>query len=152
MEKECQQLLLRSLQYLERYIYLILFNTYLHLEKKDSWQRSFTLWMEQVQKRSAPLLSLSAVFHLTCIYVHKHLICSMHAGKFLSPVTERLITYRQMTKKGLRKNNNYHVIFLYAVLLNGPACFSTITQSWLIRMISRIVSIHPLKTARSHTT
>ncbi|XP_069373234.1 paladin isoform X1 [Paralichthys olivaceus] len=46
-EKECQQLLLRSLQCLERYIYLILFNTYLHLEKKDSWQRSFTLWMEQ---------------------------------------------------------------------------------------------------------
>ncbi|XP_039991559.1 paladin isoform X2 [Xiphias gladius] len=46
-EKDCQQLLLRSLQCLERYIYLILFNTYLHLEKKDSWQRSFTLWMEQ---------------------------------------------------------------------------------------------------------
>ncbi|XP_049420281.1 paladin isoform X2 [Epinephelus fuscoguttatus] len=51
-EKECQQLLLRSLQYLERYIYLILFNTYLHLEKKDSWQRSFTLWMEQVAARA----------------------------------------------------------------------------------------------------
>ncbi|XP_072229306.1 paladin isoform X1 [Leuresthes tenuis] len=52
LEKECQQLLLRSLQYLERYIYLILFNTYLHLEKKDSWQRSFTLWMEQVAARA----------------------------------------------------------------------------------------------------
>ncbi|XP_042363457.1 paladin isoform X2 [Plectropomus leopardus] len=51
-EKECQQLLLRSLQYLERYIYLILFNTYLHLEKKESWQRSFTLWMEQVAARA----------------------------------------------------------------------------------------------------
>uniref|UniRef100_A0AAQ5XJV8 Paladin n=1 Tax=Amphiprion ocellaris TaxID=80972 RepID=A0AAQ5XJV8_AMPOC len=51
-DKECQQLLLRSLQYLERYIYLILFNTYLHLEKKDSWQRSFTLWMEQVAARA----------------------------------------------------------------------------------------------------
>ncbi|XP_074519359.1 paladin isoform X2 [Halichoeres trimaculatus] len=51
-EKDCQQLLLRSLQYLERYIYLILFNTYLHLEKKDSWQRSFTLWMEQVAARA----------------------------------------------------------------------------------------------------
>ncbi|XP_059180555.1 paladin [Centropristis striata] len=51
-EKESQQLLLRSLQYLERYIYLILFNTYLHLEKKDSWQRSFTLWMEQVAARA----------------------------------------------------------------------------------------------------
>ncbi|KAK1881035.1 Paladin [Dissostichus eleginoides] len=52
-EKECQQLVLRSLQYLERYIYLILFNTYLHLEKKDSWQRSFTLWMEQVDMVAA---------------------------------------------------------------------------------------------------
>uniref|UniRef100_A0A8D2ZJD5 Paladin n=2 Tax=Scophthalmus maximus TaxID=52904 RepID=A0A8D2ZJD5_SCOMX len=51
-EKACQQLLLRSLQCLERYIYLILFNTYLHLEKKDSWQRSFTLWMEQVAARA----------------------------------------------------------------------------------------------------
>uniref|UniRef100_A0A672YNH5 Paladin n=1 Tax=Sphaeramia orbicularis TaxID=375764 RepID=A0A672YNH5_9TELE len=51
-DKECQQLLLRSLQYLERYIYLILFNTYLHLEKKDSWQRSFTQWMEQVAARA----------------------------------------------------------------------------------------------------
>ncbi|XP_061612493.1 paladin isoform X2 [Phyllopteryx taeniolatus] len=51
-EKECHQLLLKSLQYLERYIYLILFNTYLHLEKKDSWQRSFTLWMEQVASRA----------------------------------------------------------------------------------------------------
>ncbi|XP_068610704.1 LOW QUALITY PROTEIN: paladin [Brachionichthys hirsutus] len=47
-EEEVQELLLRSLQYLERYIYLILFNTYLHLEKKSSWQRSFTGWMEQV--------------------------------------------------------------------------------------------------------
>ncbi|CAN9509154.1 unnamed protein product [Ophioblennius macclurei] len=51
-EKECQQLLLRSLQYLERYIYLILFNTYLHLEKKDSWQRSFARWMEQVAAKA----------------------------------------------------------------------------------------------------
>ncbi|XP_057682598.1 paladin isoform X1 [Corythoichthys intestinalis] len=51
-ERECHQLLLKSLQYLERYIYLILFNTYLHLEKKDSWQRSFTLWMEQVASKA----------------------------------------------------------------------------------------------------
>nr|XP_015818521.2 paladin isoform X1 [Nothobranchius furzeri] len=51
-EKACQQQLLRSLQYLERYIFLILFNTYLHLEKKDSWQRPFSLWMEQVAARA----------------------------------------------------------------------------------------------------
>ncbi|XP_077406253.1 paladin isoform X1 [Vanacampus margaritifer] len=51
-EKECQQLALKSLQYLERYIYLILFNTYLHLEKKDSWQRSFALWMQQVASKA----------------------------------------------------------------------------------------------------
>ncbi|XP_033841277.1 paladin isoform X3 [Periophthalmus magnuspinnatus] len=51
-EQEAEDLLLRSLQYLERYIYLILFNTYLHLEKKDSWGRSFTQWMEQVAARA----------------------------------------------------------------------------------------------------
>ncbi|KAL0964753.1 hypothetical protein UPYG_G00328420 [Umbra pygmaea] len=51
-ERETQQLLLRSLQYLERYMYLILFNTFLHLEKKDSWQRSFTTWMQQVAARA----------------------------------------------------------------------------------------------------
>ncbi|XP_062331566.1 paladin isoform X1 [Osmerus eperlanus] len=51
-EKQTELLLLRSLQYLERYMYLILFNTYLHLEKKDSWQRTFTLWMQQVAARA----------------------------------------------------------------------------------------------------
>ncbi|XP_051529550.1 paladin isoform X1 [Myxocyprinus asiaticus] len=45
---ETKALRLKSLLYLERYIYLILFNTYLHLEKRDSWQRSFTDWMLQV--------------------------------------------------------------------------------------------------------
>ncbi|KAF1614403.1 Paladin, partial [Eudyptes chrysolophus] len=47
-EREMRMLQLRSLQYLERYIYLILFNAYLHLEKKDSWQRPFSLWMREV--------------------------------------------------------------------------------------------------------
>uniref|UniRef100_A0A8C3CD58 Phosphatase domain containing paladin 1 n=1 Tax=Cairina moschata TaxID=8855 RepID=A0A8C3CD58_CAIMO len=47
-EQERRLLRLRSLQYLERYIYLILFNAYLHLEKKDSWQRPFSLWMREV--------------------------------------------------------------------------------------------------------
>ncbi|XP_062436782.1 paladin isoform X3 [Rhea pennata] len=47
-EREKQTLQLRSLQYLERYIYLILFNAYLHLEKKDSWQRPFSVWMREV--------------------------------------------------------------------------------------------------------
>ncbi|XP_019473486.1 paladin [Meleagris gallopavo] len=47
-EQERRLLRLRGLQYLERYIYLILFNAYLHLEKKDSWQRPFSLWMREV--------------------------------------------------------------------------------------------------------
>ncbi|XP_062851289.1 phosphatase domain containing paladin 1b isoform X2 [Trichomycterus rosablanca] len=51
-EAELQQLRLRSLQYLERYIYLILFNTYLHLEKKDSWRRPFSQWMYQVAAKA----------------------------------------------------------------------------------------------------
>ncbi|XP_051945944.1 phosphatase domain containing paladin 1b isoform X1 [Xyrauchen texanus] len=52
LEADAQWLRLRSLQYLERYIYLILFNCYLHLEKKDSWRRSFSQWMYQVAARS----------------------------------------------------------------------------------------------------
>uniref|UniRef100_A0A9J8BK66 Phosphatase domain containing paladin 1b n=1 Tax=Cyprinus carpio carpio TaxID=630221 RepID=A0A9J8BK66_CYPCA len=51
-EADAQWLRLRSLQYLERYIYLILFNCYLHLEKKDSWRRSFSQWMYQVAARA----------------------------------------------------------------------------------------------------
>ncbi|MGH0155372.1 UNVERIFIED_CONTAM: hypothetical protein FKN15_032823 [Acipenser sinensis] len=51
-EKEMQLLQLQSLQYLERYIYLLLFNTYLHLEKKDSWQRPFSIWMYEVAARA----------------------------------------------------------------------------------------------------
>ncbi|NWW17673.1 PALD protein, partial [Falcunculus frontatus] len=47
-ERETRMLQLRSLQYLERYIFLILFNAYLHLEKKESWQRPFSLWMREV--------------------------------------------------------------------------------------------------------
>ncbi|MCI4384670.1 hypothetical protein PGIGA_G00041330 [Pangasianodon gigas] len=47
-EQERGCLMLKSVQYLERYIYLILFNTYLHLEKKNSLQRSFSTWMHQV--------------------------------------------------------------------------------------------------------
>lgn len=60
-EKETRTLQLRSLQYLERYIFLILFNAYLHLEKKDSWQRPFSLWMREVRLSPAPAL-LSLVF------------------------------------------------------------------------------------------
>lgn len=48
--QEAQRLQLRSLQYLERYIYLILFNAYLRLEKASSWQRPFSTWMREVRK------------------------------------------------------------------------------------------------------
>nr|XP_015201945.1 PREDICTED: paladin isoform X2 [Lepisosteus oculatus] len=51
-KKEKESQLLKSLQYLERYIYLILFNAYLHLEKKDSWQRPFSVWMHEVAARA----------------------------------------------------------------------------------------------------
>ncbi|XP_059827153.1 paladin-like, partial [Hypanus sabinus] len=43
-----ESLHLRSLQYLERYLYLILFNTYLHLEKPGTWKRTFKEWMTEV--------------------------------------------------------------------------------------------------------
>ncbi|XP_051875968.1 paladin-like [Pristis pectinata] len=43
-----ESLHLRSLQYLERYLYLILFDTYLHLEKPGKWERTFKEWMTEV--------------------------------------------------------------------------------------------------------
>ncbi|XP_029464910.1 paladin isoform X2 [Rhinatrema bivittatum] len=51
-EEGMHLLQLRSLQYLERYVYLILFNAYLHLEKKSSWQRPFSAWMQEVASRA----------------------------------------------------------------------------------------------------
>lgn len=54
-EQERRVLMLKSVQYLERYIYLILFNTYLHLEKRNSLQRSFTTWMHQVAGQAGVL-------------------------------------------------------------------------------------------------
>ncbi|XP_060056157.1 paladin isoform X4 [Erinaceus europaeus] len=48
VEQEALRLQLRSLQYLERYIFLVLFNAYLHLEKAGSWQRPFSTWMREV--------------------------------------------------------------------------------------------------------
>ena len=38
----------RCLDLLERYIYLILFNTYLHCDRYNKWQRSFSTWMREV--------------------------------------------------------------------------------------------------------
>ncbi|XP_066206291.1 paladin isoform X3 [Saccopteryx leptura] len=51
-EQEARRLQLRSLQYLERYIYLVLFNAYLHLEKVGSWQRPFSTWMQEVASKA----------------------------------------------------------------------------------------------------
>uniref|UniRef100_U6CSU3 Paladin n=1 Tax=Neovison vison TaxID=452646 RepID=U6CSU3_NEOVI len=51
-EPEAGRLQLQSLQFLERYVYLVLFNAYLHLEKPDSWQRPFGSWMRQVASKA----------------------------------------------------------------------------------------------------
>jgi len=51
-EPEAGRCLLRALQYLERYVYLVLFNAYLHLEKAGSWQRPFSSWMRQVASKA----------------------------------------------------------------------------------------------------
>lgn len=69
------QWLLWSLQYLERYIYLILFNTYLHLEKKNSWQRSFTVWMEQVQDLCPMYTVFFSILSRFDIYIHMQFVC-----------------------------------------------------------------------------
>ncbi|XP_073773551.1 paladin isoform X1 [Danio rerio] len=47
-KSDAELLALQALLYLERYIYLILYNSYLHLEKRDSWRRPFSVWMQQV--------------------------------------------------------------------------------------------------------
>lgn len=52
VEQEALRLQLRSLQYLERYIFLVLFNAYLHLEKAGSWQRPFSTWMREVAAKA----------------------------------------------------------------------------------------------------
>ncbi|XP_004615483.2 paladin isoform X2 [Sorex araneus] len=51
-EREAQRLRLRSLQFLERYIYLVLVNAYLHLEKAGGWVRPFSTWMREVASKA----------------------------------------------------------------------------------------------------
>ncbi|XP_070544590.1 paladin-like [Ptychodera flava] len=41
----------QSINYLERYIYLILFNTYLHMERVDNWEKPFTQWVEEFGRK-----------------------------------------------------------------------------------------------------
>ncbi|KAM5235944.1 paladin [Ctenodactylus gundi] len=50
--QEGRRLRLRSVQYLERYVFLILFNAYLHLEEPSSWQRPFGTWMQEVASKA----------------------------------------------------------------------------------------------------
>lgn len=52
LQQEAGRLRLRSLQYLERYVCLVLFNAYLHLEKAGSWQRPFSAWMREVASKA----------------------------------------------------------------------------------------------------
>ncbi|KAJ8318077.1 hypothetical protein KUTeg_003168, partial [Tegillarca granosa] len=47
-EHEKQLLKRQSLDFLERYLYFILFNCYLHHDKKIKWQRKFSEWMKEV--------------------------------------------------------------------------------------------------------
>ncbi|XP_013397677.1 paladin [Lingula anatina] len=41
-----------SLDYLERYVYLIIFNAYLHAEKASEWKYTFSAWMQEVGPRT----------------------------------------------------------------------------------------------------
>ncbi|XP_074649067.1 paladin-like [Tubulanus polymorphus] len=41
----------RSLDYLERYLYLILFNAYLHSERASMWERPFSVWLKEIGGR-----------------------------------------------------------------------------------------------------
>ncbi|MBZ3886546.1 Paladin [Sciurus carolinensis] len=51
-EQGAWRLQLHSMQYMERYVYLILFNAYIYLEKALSWQRTFSTWMWEVASKA----------------------------------------------------------------------------------------------------
>ncbi|XP_064616036.1 paladin-like [Liolophura sinensis] len=51
-EEERKRLKWRSLDYLERYIYMILFNAYLHAERWTRWKKRFSQWMKQVASKA----------------------------------------------------------------------------------------------------
>ncbi|KAL5018749.1 hypothetical protein ScPMuIL_004471 [Solemya velum] len=50
-EEQRQKLQGQCMDFLERYIYLILFNAYLHLNKSNRWERPFSQWMAADAKR-----------------------------------------------------------------------------------------------------
>ncbi|XP_037352957.2 paladin-like, partial [Talpa occidentalis] len=52
VEQEARRLHLRSLQYLERSVHLVLLNAHLHLEKAQSWQRPFSTWMREMVSKA----------------------------------------------------------------------------------------------------
>uniref|UniRef100_A0A8D0ZHK9 Paladin n=1 Tax=Sus scrofa TaxID=9823 RepID=A0A8D0ZHK9_PIG len=69
-EREARRLQLRSVQYLERYICLVLFNAYLHLEKAGSWQRPFSVWMREFSQSTECLSpGLHPKLHAGCLRV-----------------------------------------------------------------------------------
>ncbi|XP_063444020.1 paladin-like isoform X2 [Mytilus trossulus] len=47
-DEDKQHLKQQSIDSLERYLYLIMFNAYLHHDKKIQWSRSFSEWMKKV--------------------------------------------------------------------------------------------------------
>lgn len=47
-EEEKRELRRQSLDFLERYIYLIAYNTYLAQEKATGFKRTFSVWMKEV--------------------------------------------------------------------------------------------------------
>ncbi|XP_071131530.1 paladin-like isoform X1 [Mytilus edulis] len=47
-DEDKQNLKQQSIDALERYLYLIMFNAYLHHDKKIQWSRSFSEWMKKV--------------------------------------------------------------------------------------------------------
>ena len=51
-DEEKKFLLKRSLDMLELYIYLIIFNAYLHCERSTHWRMSFARWMKKVRKET----------------------------------------------------------------------------------------------------
>lgn len=71
-EEERETLCLRSLEYLERYIYMIVFNAYLHSERQQRWKKPFAAWMKQVMADCKVVF----VYSNQSVYVISHVMSS----------------------------------------------------------------------------
>jgi len=77
----------RCLDLLERYIYLVLFNAYLHCDRHNKWQRSFSAWMSEVREPLHRGTSSLRVACRTASYVRPSFTTHQQTGPTASVIT-----------------------------------------------------------------